>query len=70
MPAIHPSCPALSSRNANCEVPGAFLHETFSRCPQAGLVIHKIAVFPGENCASVLSNRGFLVPSNYFKKQR
>jgi hypothetical protein len=45
MPAILPSCHALSSRDANREIRGGFLHETFSICPQAGLVIHKTPVF-------------------------
>jgi len=45
MPAIHPSCHALSSRDANREITGGFLHETNSTCPQAGLVIHKTPVF-------------------------
>jgi hypothetical protein len=59
MPAIHPSCHALSSRNANRQIRRGFLHETFSRSPRVRLVIHKIAVFPRENRAGVYRMAAF-----------
>jgi hypothetical protein len=59
MPAILPSCHALSSRDANREITGGFLHETISTCPQAGLVIHKTPVFAGKKCGGFLFSRGF-----------